>query len=154
MRAVDDLVGDAAQPFDPRGERGAWLHVDRGIPADSDAIRRPCQDDVARPQRDVAGREGDELRNAEHHLRRGARLHDLPVHDGLELQIRDGNGVRRYDEGTDGTALVHIFSQRPLTGAQRYGLKLCRSTANVVSDRISEYACGSDLFVSINGGGA
>jgi len=45
MRAVDDLVGGAAQPFDPRSERGAWLHVDSGTTADPDAIRRPGQDD-------------------------------------------------------------------------------------------------------------
>jgi len=154
MRAVDDLVADAAQPFDPRGERGAWLHVDPGITADPDAIRRPRQDDVARPQRDVARRERDELWSAEHHLRRGARLHDLPVHGGLELQIRNGNSVRRYDEGTDGTTLVHILSQRPLTGAQCYGLKLRRAAADIVSDRVSEYACCGGLFVSINDGRA
>ena len=154
MGAVDDLVGDAAQPFDPRGERGAWLHVDPGITADPDPIRRPCQDDVAGPQRDVAGHKRDELWNAEHHLRRSAGLHDLPVHDGLELQIRNGNGVRRYDERTDGATLVHILSQRPLAGAQRYGLKLRRATADIVSDRVSEYACCGGLIVSINGGGA
>src|SRR5258708_5609847 len=154
MRAVDDLVGDAAEPFDPRGQRSAWLHVDAGIAADPDAVRRPCHDYIARPQRDVTRRKGDELRNAEHHLRRGAGLHDLPVHDGLKLQIRNGNGVRRYDEGTDGTTLVHILSQRPLTAAQRDGLELRRPTTDIVSDRVSEYACCSGLFIDINGRGA
>src|SRR6266851_5677686 len=154
MRAVDNSVGDAADSFDPGGKQGTWLHVDPRIAADPDTIRRTRQDDVARPQRHVTGREGDKFWNAEHHVRRGAMLHDMPIHDGLQLQIRSGNSIGRYDEGTDGAALVHILSECPLPRAQRCGLKLRRATADIVRDGVTEYVFRSRLFIGIDGRGA
>src|SRR5882757_11411989 len=153
MRAFNNFVGDAADSFDPGGQQGTWLHVDSRIATDPDTIRRARQDDVARPQRHVTGCKGDELWDAEHHIRRGAMLHDMPVHDGLQLQIRSGDGIRRYDEGADGATFVDILSERPLPCAQRCGLKLRRATADIVGDGVSEYAFRSRLFISIDGRG-
>src|SRR6185295_16878011 len=129
-------------------------HVDPRVAAEPDAVRRSGQDDVAGPQRDMARGEGDERWNAEHHVRGGAGLHDLPIHDGFELEVRNGNGVRRLYEGADGTALVHVLAERPLTRAQRNGLKLRCAAADVVRDGVSEYTCGSRSLVGVDNGGA
>src|SRR6266478_1466527 len=86
---VDDLVGDAADAFDPRGERGAMLH-------------------------------------------------DAPVDDALQFQIRRRNGIRRHDEGADGATPVDILAKRPLPRAQRRRLQLRRATADIVGHRVAE----------------
>src|ERR1700675_946025 len=93
VRAVDDWVSNAAKALDPRGERGARVHVDSGSAADPDAVRSTGQDHIAGPESDMARSKGDQFRHAEHHFRGGSGLHHFSVHDRLESEVVGGHSV-------------------------------------------------------------
>src|SRR5262249_37301975 len=99
---LDDGVVEGPEPGDLHPHAVASLEEGRGLPRESDAGRRPGDDNVPRQQGHLRGQVGHEVVDVEDEVLRVAVLELGSVHPGAELE-----DVRVWNLGTVGDPGAH-----------------------------------------------